>query len=229
MACSFSNLENSCGCLIGYSLPLLAADNTDITYPLHVLNVLGADLGEATTPSQAVSLWNSDTANQAVGILSLGTAAYCFTLSRIAGVIPPSKIVGTAETVTPPATFSFDYGKTALDTTGAPPNEAAYIASVNTVYTASGQIAGAPLATGSNVSVTNFGNTADAVLFMQIDATEAAFTKWSEVGNALQQNQPIDASFGTGTAVWFKSTRAGKTIYITRAQTSFAGAIIFSR
>ena len=70
MGCSFAYVENSCGCLTGYTLPLKQADNTDITaYPVDVLNVNGIDLGEANTPSEYVILWNSDAANKAVGVL----------------------------------------------------------------------------------------------------------------------------------------------------------------
>lgn len=230
MACSFSYIENGCGCLIGYNVPLKASDNTDITaYPVHVINVKGDDLGEASNPSAYVALWNGDTDNQAVGTLSVGAGSFCFVLSRKNGVTPPSKVVGSAETPPPPTNFNFDYGATDLDTTGAPHTEAEYIASVDAVYTASGEVGGAPLAPGSNVQVASFGNGTDKVLFVQIDASEAAFTKWSVVGDALQQNQPIDATFAAGSNVWFKSARAGKTIYITRAQTSFSGALVLSR
>ena len=229
MACSFSYIENACGCLIGYNIPLLEVDNTPITaYPVHVIAFGGADLGEATTPSAVVALWNADSGSVAKGILSVGTGAFCFALSYISGVTPPSKIVATAEVVTP-TTYDWDYGYTALDTTGSPPTEANYITSVDTVYTAAGEVHGTPIAIGDPVSVTSFGNSTDKVLFMQIDPAVAAFTLWSVVGDSLQQNQPIDATFGTGSNVWFKSTRAGETIYLTRSQTSFSGAVVFSR
>ena len=231
MACSFSYIENSCGCLIGYNLPLKAADDSDITaYPIHALNINSVDLGEAASPSDYVTLWNGDTANQAVGTLSVGTGAYCFVLSKKTGVTtPPSKVLGSVETVTP-TNFNFEYGYTALDTTGAPPTEAEYIASVDTVFTASGEVAGTPEVTGSaTITVTSFGNGTDKVLFLEVDPSEAPFTLWSVVGDSLQQNQPIDATFGTGSNVWFKSTRGSDTIYLTRAQTSFGAAVIFSR
>jgi hypothetical protein len=230
MGCSFAYVENSCGCLTGYTLPLKQADNTDITaYPVDVLNVNGVDLGEANTPSEYVILWNSDAANKAVGVLSVGTGAFCFALSRIDNVVPPSKVLGSVVAPPPQVNFNFDYGFTAADTTGAALTEAQYLASVDDVYTAGTEVHGAPLAPGSNVQVVSFGNGTDKVLFMQIDATEAAFTMWSVVGDALQQNQPIDQTFGGGANVWFKSAHAGKTIYITRSQTSFAGPVLFSR
>lgn len=227
MACVFAYLEDACGCLTGYQLPLKEADNSDITaYPVHVLNVNSVDLGEAATPSAYISLWNGDAANQAVGILSLGGSNFCFHLSRIAGVTPPSKVLG-ASSVVPPANFNFEYGETALDTTGGTPTEAQYKSSVDDVYTAGTEVAGTSLAPGSNINV-DFTNVTDKVLFIEVDASEAAFTKWSEVGNPLQQDQPIDAAFA-GTAVWFKTTRAGETLYITRAQTTFTGNIVLSR
>jgi hypothetical protein len=230
MACSFGYIENACGCLIGYTLPLKAEDNTDISgYPVNVLNVNGDDLGEAASPSALVALWNSDNANKAVGTLSLGAGTYCFTLSYVKNVTPPSKITAAGGTPPAPTTFGFDYGATDLDTTGAAKTEAEYIASVDAVYTASGEVAGTPVDNGSNVQVDDFGNSTDKVLFMQVNGSEAAFTKWSVVGDSLQQNQPIDGTFGAGSNVWFKSTRGGKTIYITRSQTSFAAPVLFSR
>lgn len=237
MGCSFAYLENSCGCLTGYNLPLKQADNTDITsYPAHVLNVNNVDLGQATTPSEVVSLWNSDADDQAVGTLSLGPGSFCFTLSRVDGVVPPSSILATPVVAPPPANFNFNYGATAADTSGAALTESQYISSVDDVFTAAGEVAGVPLAPGSNVQVDDFGNATDKVLFMEIDETEAAFTKWSVVGDALQQNQPIDQTFGGGANAWFKTTMVsangalnGKTVYITRSQTSFAGPVLFSR
>jgi len=230
MACSFANIENACGCLVGYSMPLKQADDTDISaYPVHVLNVDEVDLGEAASPSAYVALWNSDADNQAVGTLSVGSGSFCFSLSYKSGVTPPSKVLGIYTAPEPPAEFAWDYGATDADTTGAPLTEAEYLASVDAVFTAGNEVEGTPLTTGSNVQVDDFGNATDKVLFVQVDATEAAFTKWSVVGNSLQQNQPIDATFGSGASVIFKSTRAGKTIYITRDQTSFDGSLVLSR
>lgn len=126
--------------------------------------------------------------------------------------------------------FLFKYGVTEADTTGAALTEADYLASVDATFTAGTEISGIADNTGADVVVDAFGNgSIDKVCFVQVASSEAAFTKWSEVGNPFQQNQPIDQSFGTGSNVWFKSTRAGQTIYITRSQTSFVGSVIFSR
>lgn len=126
--------------------------------------------------------------------------------------------------------FLFKYGVTEADTTGAPLTEAEYLASVDTTFTAGTEISGIADDAGADVVVDAFGNGAtDKVCFVQVASSQAAFTKWSEVGNPFQQNQPIDQSFGAGSNVWFKSTRAGETIYITRSQTSFVGSVIFSR
>lgn len=230
MACSFSYIENSCGCLIGYNVPLKQADNTDITaYPVHVLNVNGDDLGEAANPSAYVALWNGDEDNQAFGTLSVGTGSFCFVLSKVNGVTPPSKVLGTAEEPEPPVTFAYEYGATDADTTGEPLTESQYIDSVDDVFTAGDEVEGTPPETGAATISVTFTNETDQVLFIQVAASEAAFTKWSVVGDPLQQDQPIDATFGAGSNVWFKSTRDGKTIYITRAQTSFSGAVVLSR
>ena len=71
-------------------------------------------------------------------------------------------------------------------------------------------------------------NTVDRVLFIQVPASEAAFTKWSESGNSLQQNIDIDQTFA-GNSLWFKTTIYGNNLYVTRLQTSFTGALILSR
>ena len=102
------------------------------------------------------------------------------------------------------------------------------LSSVDAVFAASQELTGS-ISTGSNISVANFANSADKVLFIQVPATEAAFTKWSEVGNGFQQNIPIDLIFSSGTGIWFKSIRAGETIYICRYQTTFTGAVVLSR
>lgn len=145
---------------------------------------------------------------------SCGGVTYTYTLS-IDGASSP---------------FLFKYGVTEADTTGAALTEAEYLASVDATFTAGTELSGIADNSGADVVVDDFGNGAvDKVLFVQVAASEAAFTKWSEVGNPFQQNQPIDQSFGTGANVWFKSTRDGQTIYITRSQTSYVGAVIFSR
>lgn len=126
---------------------------------------------------------------------------------------------------------TFYYGETSLDTTGSTPTEAAYIASVDDVFTASDELTGTLANTGDNLRaafLVDVGNPY-TVKFIQVPASESNFTKWSEEGNSLQQNQAIDAVFGTGSNVWFKTTRAGQTLYMTRAQTSFVGDIILSR
>lgn len=122
----------------------------------------------------------------------------------------------------------FKYGSTSADTTGDPLTELQMISSVDAVFTASQELTGS-VATGANISVASFANGTDKVLFIQVPAIEAAFTKWSEVGNSFQQDVPIDATFSSGTGIWFKSARAGETIYICRYQTTFTGAVVLSR
>lgn len=122
----------------------------------------------------------------------------------------------------------FHYGFTELDTTGEVPPEVDYVTSVDDVFTANEQQTGT-FVPGGNVQVNDFENEGDKVMFMQLPAAELPFTKWSEIGNPFQQNLLIDQTFGTGTSTWFKTQRAGETLYMTRYQTSFVGAILFSR
>lgn len=133
--------------------------------------------------------------------------------------------------------FNYDYGSTDINTVTVPgfgslfPSESDFIASVDAVYTAGDELAGSEPNTGDTVTIESFGgSTSDRVKFVQMPASEAAFTKWSEEGNPFQQNQPIDQSFDFLSGnVWFKSVRDGNPIYMTYAQTIFTGAITFSR
>ena len=226
MACVFSNVENSCGCLIGYNLPLLTVEETDITnYPVTVINVNGVELAEANSPSEYAAIWNTDADNQAVGVLSAGTGAFCFFLSRKSGVTPPANVLGSFTPPPPPELDAPVYGFTELDTTGETPGLEDYIASVAGTETLPEQEEGP-------VVVEDFGNATDKVCFMGVPAGWPAFTLWSEEGNPLQQNQPIDPDWATGSNVWFLAENQGdaetlKDIYFTRAQTSFGGAITF--
>lgn len=96
MAVNFSYIEDACGCLIGYSLPLMTEDNKLIVnYPVKIYNVNDVYIDDATTPSEVVSTWNSDSDNNPFGTLSLGNSAYSFTLSYVSGVLPPSKVIGS--------------------------------------------------------------------------------------------------------------------------------------
>lgn len=229
MACIFAEVLNGCGCVIGYQEPLQTPDGDDITnYPVHVLNIDEEDLGIANSPSEYVILWNSDVANQAKGILSVGGGAFCFFLSKITGVTPPSSVLGTFTPVVEPDTFDFLYGYTDLDTTGPTPDEADYIGSVNAVIIAGTELHGGPLVHGANVQVDSFTNPSDKVLFIQVP-DEDPFDLWSEVGNPLQQNQPIDPTFGSGSNVFFTETSLGLNTYISRSQTTFTGAVVLSR
>jgi len=227
MGCSFANVENACGCIIGYNLPLQTVEGADITgYPVHVLNVNGDDLGEVNSPSEYAAIWNLDEDNKAVGTLYV-MMSYCFFLSFKSGITPPSNVLGTSAQVD--AGFRVWHGETALDTTGEPPVLQDYLNAKVLAFDGDDFDVVAP--SGSDVEI-DFDNASDKVLYIQVDPSEAPFTKWSEVGNSLQQNQPIDSSFSSeGTAVIFayKDPDTQAMTYFTRFQTSFTGAIILSR
>lgn len=213
-------------------MPLKTVEDVDIAaYPVTVLNISEAPIAVAASPTEYVTLWNSDTANQAKGVLRTGPGSFCFFLNKVTSVIPPSKVLG--ETIASPgggSGFGFIYGYTELDTTGATPTESEYVNSVDPALAVPTIFVGATLAAGSNVQVDDFLNPSDKVLIIQVNSTvELPFTKWSEFGNPLQQNQPIDPNYATGSNVFFKSTRGGYPIYITRSQTTFTGAVILSR
>lgn len=112
--------------------------------------------------------------------------------------------------------ITYQYGYAEIDTTGTPPSEAEYKASVNTSTNVWNKAS-------TSVRVEDFKNTDDKVLFVKVPTPPAAvMTKWSESGNPLQQLQPI----GPG-LVWNKYTDGNLTVYYTPAQTSFAGDVIF--
>jgi hypothetical protein len=97
--CNFQQIFNGCGCLIGYNLPLQDVGNNPITsYPVVVVAVDGTVLQEVSSPSMYAYVWNSYAPNRAYGILHVGTSAYCFYLTPIIGVTPPSNVLGQINT-----------------------------------------------------------------------------------------------------------------------------------
>ena len=128
----------------------------------------------------------------------------------------------------PSGLLLFAYGATLLDTTVADYMENEYVISVNAIFNANQQLIQNFVPAVTTVTITNFANISDKVLFIQIPSTEAPFTKWSEVGNLFQQDANIDSNFA-GNGVWFKTTRGNSTLYMTRSQTTFTGAVILSR
>lgn len=227
--CGFAQIVDRCGCLTGYRIPLLAQDNTPVGFPLNVLNVGAVDLGAAANPSEYVALWNANPANVAVGTLSVGGALNCFVLSHKIGVNPPAKVLGFAGTPPPPQNHIAEIGFTTLDTTGAQHTQAEYLASVDNAL---------PTPTQKQVLASNtlvatpaeFGNTGNKVLFVLVDGTMPVYTKWSILGDALQQNQPIDQSFNpnSGNLVFVMPYGVGYKIYCTYSQTSFGNNFILS-
>lgn len=135
-----------------------------------------------------------------------------------------------------PVPFTFYYGFTESETVidgwvgVLLPTEESLVGSVDDVFTAGTEQTGSEPNTGDDVAVVDFGNTYYKVVFMEYPKTEAKFTKWSEVNNPLQQNQPIDQSFNWGSgAVFFISERGDDWVIISYYQTKFAGKIVFSR
>lgn len=227
--CSFSAITNACGCLTGYNVPLLADDNSPIDYPVHVIGVGGADLGIANSPSEYIALWNADAPSHAKGNLSVGNSSVCFNLSYLVGVAPISKVVGSVDTPPPPTMVVVRVGNSGLDTTGAPHTEAEYLAAEATAVAGSSTQSVADSVVTINATVLQFGNVGDKVDFVQVPNTIGAFTKWSVLGDALQQNQPIDASFNLASGnVWFMSVVGSDRVYQTYSQTTFGNTVIFS-
>ncbi|MEJ7611355.1 MAG: hypothetical protein WKF88_09285 [Ferruginibacter sp.] len=103
MACVFSQVYNSCGCITGYMLPLQDNRDQDITaYPVAVYDVADVFVNGtptvghqyAQTPSEYVAIWNSSATNQAVGTLYVGQSPFCFYLVRAVGGTLPAHVLG---------------------------------------------------------------------------------------------------------------------------------------
>lgn len=68
--------------------------NETTSYPVNVYNVNEEFIGLATTKSQYRIIWNSDAANQLVGILVNGPGPFCFSLELNAGQASPGYVIG---------------------------------------------------------------------------------------------------------------------------------------
>ncbi len=84
------------GCGSGcYSIAMQTfAGSGTLSYPVGVFNVRGVLLGNASTPAQYLSLWNSDTANTHIGTLALGSDSMHFNITLAAGATMPSGVTG---------------------------------------------------------------------------------------------------------------------------------------
>ena len=126
------------------------------------------------------------------------------------------------------APINFRYGFTELNTTVGSATETDFIASVDAVYNNITTQIGT-FTPGSNITVANgFGNNVDKVMFIQLIASEPAFTKYSVINDAIQQGLAVDQTF-IGNHLFFKTMRNGESLYITRSQTIFPTGVIFSR
>jgi YD repeat-containing protein len=84
------------GCGAGcYILPMQTfAGTTTLGYPVGVFNVNGKRLGNATTPDDYVTKWNSDAADNTIGTLAKGGDSVHFNLTAHSGQVVPSYVTG---------------------------------------------------------------------------------------------------------------------------------------
>ena len=88
------NYANSCGpnCSV---LPMQTFNGTaTISYPVGVFNINGKLLGNATTQSQYISVWTTDTADSHTGSLAVGTDSMHFNFTVNSGRVVPSAMTG---------------------------------------------------------------------------------------------------------------------------------------
>jgi YD repeat-containing protein len=89
---NYGNGPCGANCFI-LSMQTLNGSNT-IGYPVGVFNVSRQLLGNATTAAQVVSLWNGNTANQAIGTLAATADPLKFNITVNAGKTPPPGVTG---------------------------------------------------------------------------------------------------------------------------------------
>jgi YD repeat-containing protein len=84
------------GCGAGcYILPMQTfAGTVTLGYPVGVFNVNGKLLGNAASPDDYVTKWNSDTADNRIGTLAKGGDSVHFNLSAHSGQIIPTALTG---------------------------------------------------------------------------------------------------------------------------------------
>lgn len=144
-------------------------------------------------------------------------------------------ILSLTPSVTPtPVPFTFYYGAGELSTvvTGLPgtlPTEDNYTDSILEVFEVGDELTGTSNE-GEDISVDDFENATDKIVFVEYPNTEDPVLFWSEEGNPLQQHQPIDQAFVYGSSnVFFISARLDYYVVISYVQTTFAGKLTFSR
>lgn len=88
-------------CVCGYGVPNIIYlgmrdldDNEVSTWPVTAYNINEEEIGDAGTRDQYIAQWNSDPANQAIGILGPGFGAFGFTLVLIPGQTAPPWVIG---------------------------------------------------------------------------------------------------------------------------------------
>jgi hypothetical protein len=76
----------------------LDGDEPD-SYPVYVFNVNEVQIGLASNKAEYIAIWNSDTANVAVGRLGGCFGPFNFMLSLSGALPPPSYVIGDTEGV----------------------------------------------------------------------------------------------------------------------------------
>lgn len=80
---------------IKLDIKMLTASNTEPDhYPVVVLDVNGNVIGNASSKSNYIAIWNSIPGNTAIGQLSGGVGPFSFVLSLRPGQSVPSKLAG---------------------------------------------------------------------------------------------------------------------------------------
>ncbi len=76
-------------------LPMKDLNGNDVyTFPVQAYNVNVAAIGAANNKDEYIAVWNSDPANQAIGILSGAVGPFLFTLAVNPGQVIPPWVIG---------------------------------------------------------------------------------------------------------------------------------------
>lgn len=77
--------------------------NETTSYPVDVYNVNEELIGIATTKEEYISVWNSDAANQAIGVLGNDIGPFSFKIVLNDGQVAPDWVIGVSHTAGRPA------------------------------------------------------------------------------------------------------------------------------
>jgi|GEM_PF-4242932 len=109
---AYAYYEAYCVC-VGEGIALVMRDlqgNETGSFPVEVYNVNEELINGATNKQHYIIVWNSDPANQAIGVLKNGYGTFGFKLTLNPGQTPPEYVIGVPNSVVDLGIYSIQYG-----------------------------------------------------------------------------------------------------------------------